>query len=92
VVVATLEKEKVMVQKNVNDKLIARVVYSGQVRAPIDAGQKIGVVRVWRNGNIAVESPIFAAESIGMGSTVRRAIDGASELVIGVFRASAEKL
>jgi len=86
------EPVKVMVQKNVNDKLIARVVYSGPVRAPIDAGQKIGVVRVWRNGNIAVESPIFAAESIGTGSTVRRAIDGASELVIGMFRAGAEKL
>ena len=32
------------------------------------------------------------AESIGAGSTMRRAIDGASELVIGMFRASAEKL
>jgi serine-type D-Ala-D-Ala carboxypeptidase (penicillin-binding protein 5/6) len=86
------EPIKVMVQKNVNDKLIARVVYSGPVRAPIKAGQKIGVVRVWRNSNIAVESPIYAAESIGTGSTVRRAIDGVSELVIGMFRAGAEKL
>ena len=29
---------------------------------------------------------------IGNGSTMRRAIDGASELVIGMFRAGAEKL
>ena len=33
-----------------------------------------------------------AAEAIGTGSTVRRAIDGASELVIGMFRAGVEKL
>ncbi len=83
---------KVMVHKNGSDKLMARVVYSGPVRAPVQAGQQVGVVRVWRSGNIAVETPVYAADSIGTGSTVRRAIDGASELVIGMFRAGAEKL
>jgi serine-type D-Ala-D-Ala carboxypeptidase (penicillin-binding protein 5/6) len=83
---------KVMVQKNGNEKLIARIVYNGPVRAPIEAGQKIGVVRVWRGANVAVESPVFAAESVGTGSTMRRAIDGVSELVIGMFRAGVEKL
>jgi serine-type D-Ala-D-Ala carboxypeptidase (penicillin-binding protein 5/6) len=89
---ASPEPIKVMVQKNGNDKLLARVVYSGPVRAPIEAGQRIGVVRIWRGGNLAEETPVFAAESIGKGSTVRRAIDGVSELVIGMFRAGAEKL
>ena len=83
---------EVMVQKNGTDKLIARVVYNGPVRAPVEAGQQIGVVRVWRGANIAMETPVYAAESVGVGSTMRRAIDGASELVIGVFRAGAEKL
>ena len=83
---------KVMVQKNGNDKLIARLVYSGPVRAPIQAGQKIGVVRVWRGANVAMEAPVYAADSIGMGSIMRRALDGASELAIGMFRAGAEKL
>jgi len=86
------EPVKVMVQKNANDKLIARVFYSGPVRAPVEAGQKIGVIKVWRGANVAVEAPVFAAESIGTGSTMRRAIDGASELVIGMFRAGVEKL
>src|SRR5436190_4968908 len=83
---------KVMVPKNGSEKLIARIVYNGPVRAPIKEGQAIGVVRVWRGANIAMEAPVYAAESIGAGSTMRRAIDGASELVIGVFRSSAEKL
>jgi D-alanyl-D-alanine carboxypeptidase (penicillin-binding protein 5/6) len=86
------EPVNVMVQKNGNDKLIARIVYSGPVRAPVEAGQKIGVVRVWRGGNIAMEQPVYAAEAIGTGSTVRRAIDGVGELIIGAFRAGAEKL
>ena len=83
---------KVMIQKNGTDKLIARVVYTGPVRAPIESGQPVGVVRVWRGANIAVEAPVYAAESVARGSTMRRAIDGASELVIGMFRAGAEKL
>ena len=86
------EPIKVMVQKNGADKLIARVIYSGPVRAPIEAGQPVGVVRVWRGANVAMEAPVFAAEPVGKGSTMRRAIDGASELVIGMFRAGAEKL
>jgi len=89
---ASPEPIKVMVQKNGTDKLIARVVYNGPVRAPVESGQQVGVVRVWRGTNIAMEAPVYAAESVARGSTIRRAIDGASELVIGMFRAGAEKL
>jgi serine-type D-Ala-D-Ala carboxypeptidase (penicillin-binding protein 5/6) len=83
---------EVMVQKNGSDKLIARVVYSGPVRAPIEAGQRVGVVRIWRGANVAVETPVYAADTVRVGSTMRRAIDGASELVIGMFRLGVEKL
>ncbi len=86
------EPIKVMVPKNGNEKLIARIIYNGPVRAPIQSGQPVGVVSVWRGANIAMEQALYAAESIGTGSTIRRAMDGASELVIGMFRAGAEKL
>jgi D-alanyl-D-alanine carboxypeptidase (penicillin-binding protein 5/6) len=89
---ASPEPIKVMVQKNGSDKLIARVVYKGPVRAPVESGQPVGVVRVWRGTHLAMEAPVYAAESVGKGSTMRRAIDGASELVIGMFRLGAEKL
>ena len=83
---------KVMVAKQGGDKLIARVVYNGPVRAPVAAGQKVGVVRVWRGPNVAMESPVYAAESVAVGSTMRRAMDGAQELVTGMFRAGASRL
>ncbi|HEY8336502.1 MAG TPA: D-alanyl-D-alanine carboxypeptidase family protein [Tardiphaga sp.] len=92
VALTSKEPVKVMVQKNGTDKLIARVVYSGPVRAPVEAGQQVGVVRVWRGANIAVEAPVYAAEAVATGSTMRRAVDGASELVVSIFRAGAEKL
>jgi D-alanyl-D-alanine carboxypeptidase (penicillin-binding protein 5/6) len=88
----TKEPIKVMVQKNGADKLIASVVYNGPVKAPVTAGQSVGTVKIWRGANLAVETPLYAAESVTTGSTMRRAIDGASELVVGLFRAGAEKL
>jgi D-alanyl-D-alanine carboxypeptidase (penicillin-binding protein 5/6) len=92
VALASHEPVKVMVQKNGTDKLIARIVYSGPVRAPFEAGQKVGLVKVWRGGNVAVETPVYATEAVGQGSTMRRAVDGVAELAIGLFRAGAEKL
>jgi D-alanyl-D-alanine carboxypeptidase (penicillin-binding protein 5/6) len=92
VALSSKEPVKVMVQKNGSDKLIARIVYKGPVRAPVEPGQPVGVIKVWRGTNIAVETPLYTAEAVGTGSTVRRAVDGAGELVIGLFRAGAEKL
>ena len=69
---ASPEPIKVMVQKNGNEKLIARIVYNGPVRAPIEAGQQIGVVKVWRGANVAVEAPVLCG---GIG---RHGIDDAA--------------
>ena len=81
-----------MVQKNGNDKLIARIVYQGPVQAPVQAGQQVGVIKVWRNNNIALESPLYTTAAVGTGSMMRRAFDGAIELAIGLIRSGAEKL
>ncbi len=88
----TPEPVKVMVQKNGSDKLTARVVYQGPIRAPVKAGQQVGLFKVWRNNALAVEVPVYTTEVVGVGSTTRRAMDGAAELVIGLFRAGVEKL
>jgi serine-type D-Ala-D-Ala carboxypeptidase (penicillin-binding protein 5/6) len=82
---------KVMVSKQGGEKLIARVVYNGPVKAPVAAGQQVGVVRVWRGPNVAMEAPVYAQEAVAVGSTMRRAVDGAQELVISMFRAGAGK-
>jgi D-alanyl-D-alanine carboxypeptidase (penicillin-binding protein 5/6) len=92
--VALTAKEPVgiMVQKNGADKLLARIIYTGPVRAPVDSGQRVGIVRVWRGPNVAVEVPVYASEAIGTGSMTRRAFDTVSELVIGWLRAGVGKL
>ena len=81
-----------MVPRNTRERIIARVVYNGPVRAPVEEGQKIGTLKVWRGDNMVMEVPLHAAMSVGTGSMHQRALDAASELVIGLFRAGFQKL
>jgi D-alanyl-D-alanine carboxypeptidase (penicillin-binding protein 5/6) len=82
----------VMISKIAQNKLIARVVYTGPVPAPVQQGQKIGTLKVWRSDALVLEVPLQAAESIGPGNLSQRALDAASELVIGLFRAGIQRL
>ncbi len=78
---------RVMMPRNVNERLTARIVYTGPVRAPVTKGQPIGKLKVWRGDNLALEVPLQAAEDVGTGNMPQRAMDGATELMIGFFRA-----
>ncbi len=81
-----------LVPKGVNEKVAARIVYTGPVRAPVEKGQPIGKLRVWRGDLVVLEVPLHAAESVGTGNLPQRAFDAASELAIGLFRAGLERL
>jgi D-alanyl-D-alanine carboxypeptidase (penicillin-binding protein 5/6) len=83
---------KVMMPRNTNERLLARIVYTGPVPAPVTKGQPIGKLMVWRGENLALEVPLTAAEDVGPGNMPQRAMDGAAELMIGLFRAGVNKL
>jgi D-alanyl-D-alanine carboxypeptidase (penicillin-binding protein 5/6) len=83
---------KVMMPRNANDRLLARIVYTGPVPAPVTKGQPVGKLMVWRGDNLALEVPLAAAEDVGPGSMSQRAMDGATELMIGLFKAGVNKL
>lgn len=83
---------KVMVPKNGDGRLLARIVYTGPVPAPLHAGLPIGALKVWRGDEVVLETPLHAAASVGKGNLTQRALDAVSELVIALFRAGAERL
>jgi serine-type D-Ala-D-Ala carboxypeptidase (penicillin-binding protein 5/6) len=83
---------KLMVPRGTRERIMARVVYSGPVLAPVEQGQKIGTLKVWRGSLLVLEEPLQAAESVGTGSMSRRAFDAASEFVLGLFRAGLQRL
>jgi D-alanyl-D-alanine carboxypeptidase (penicillin-binding protein 5/6) len=81
-----------LVPRNGGEKIIARIVYTGPVPAPVEEKQPIGKLKVWRGDNVVLEVPLQAGESIGRGSLPQRAFDAASELVINLFRAGIDRL
>ncbi|MFZ0847479.1 MAG: D-alanyl-D-alanine carboxypeptidase family protein [Pseudolabrys sp.] len=83
---------RVMVPKNGPERLIARIVYTGPVPAPVAQGQTIGTLKVWRNDVVILEMPLKAAESVGKGNMPQRAFDAVTEMMIALFRAGAERL
>src|SRR5690606_15671400 len=68
------------------DKMTARIVYAGPLAAPVEAGQAVGVLRVWIGDTLSQETPLFAGETIEVGSLPSRAADAAKELAIGWLR------
>jgi D-alanyl-D-alanine carboxypeptidase (penicillin-binding protein 5/6) len=83
---------RLLVPRNTPDKIVARFVYTGPVPAPVEKGQSIGKLKVWRGDNVVLEVPLQAAENIGRGTLPQRAFDAATELVINLFRAGIERL
>jgi len=83
---------KLMLPRGARERIIARVVYSGPVPAPVQKGQKIGKLKVWRGDFVVLEVPLQAAEDVGTGALPGRAWDAATELVIGLFRAGIQRL
>jgi serine-type D-Ala-D-Ala carboxypeptidase (penicillin-binding protein 5/6) len=83
---------RLLVPRGQNEKIVARIVYNGPVPAPVEKGRPIGRLKVWRGDNVSLEVPLQAAESIPQGTIAQRAFDAASELVVGLFRAGAERL
>ncbi len=83
---------KVMVPKDGGARLVARIVYSGPVRAPVKSGLPVGKLKVWRGDNVVLEAPLHAAGDVGVGNLPQRALDAVTEMAIALFRAGAERL
>ncbi len=83
---------RVWVPRDNDEPLSARIEYTGPVPAPVSKGQAIGTLKVWRGDNLALEIRLKAAEDVGPGSMSQRAMDGATELIIALFKAGVSKL
>lgn len=68
------------------DRMTARIVYDGPVMAPVEAGTRIGSLRIWLGDTLSQETPLYAAESVATGRLHQRALDAIEELAIGWIR------
>jgi D-alanyl-D-alanine carboxypeptidase (penicillin-binding protein 5/6) len=68
------------------DKVTARIIYQGPLSAPVEEGQPVGTLRVWIGDTLSQETPLFAAETVEVGTLQSRALDAVEELAIGWLR------
>ena len=90
--VTAKEQIKLMVPRNVSERISAKMVYVGPVRAPVREGQPVGKLQVMRGDTKVLEVPVLATETVETGSVAQRAFDAASELVVKLFRSAAKKI
>jgi D-alanyl-D-alanine carboxypeptidase (penicillin-binding protein 5/6) len=74
---------RVLLPRNAGDTLKARVVYEGPVMAPVEAGQRVGALKVWDGERLIQETPLYTAEAVERGPLHSRALDAVGELLFG---------
>lgn len=63
------------------ERLTARIVYKWPLRAPVAAGQQVGVVKLWNGDKLIREVPVRTASAVGPGTLTSRAFDALQELL-----------
>jgi serine-type D-Ala-D-Ala carboxypeptidase (penicillin-binding protein 5/6) len=71
---------KMFVPKVGADKMAAKIVYPGPLRAPVEAGRKLGELRIFQAGTLVLQAPLQTKTAVGKGALTSRAADAAWEL------------
>lgn len=73
----------ILLPREGEDRVRARVVYDQPVATPVTAGDTIGQLLVERDGTIIQSTPLVAEESVETGNVLQRARAGFFELLLG---------
>lgn len=79
VAVTARKPVRMLVPRGSMERVVARVVYTGPIRAPVAKGAEIGRLRIMRGDTQALDLPVFAAEDVAEGPLLRRAFDAVFE-------------
>ena len=74
---------ELLVPRGSRDLVRGRVYYETPVTAPVEKGQEIGVLRLTIGEDQTMETKVYAANNVGVGTIRQRALDGLEELLIG---------
>ena len=71
---------KVFIPHGATERLLAKIVYTGPLVAPVAEGVEVARLQVYRGTTLALELPLRTKASVGQGSLARRAFDALVEL------------
>ena len=77
---------RVLLPRGANEPIVARIAYTGPLKAPIKKGTEVARLKVMRGEAQALDMPLYAAEDVGVGTLTQRAVDGLMEFGSGWFR------
>jgi D-alanyl-D-alanine carboxypeptidase (penicillin-binding protein 5/6) len=83
---------RVLVPRSGDERVTAKIRFDGPIRAPVEKGQQLAQLDIYRGDQLALAVPLIAAESVPEGPLWRRAMDGAYELVVSLLRQGYAKL
>jgi serine-type D-Ala-D-Ala carboxypeptidase (penicillin-binding protein 5/6) len=77
---------RVLVPRGDGERMTARIIYTGPLKAPIQKGSEVARLQVNRGDMQALEMPLYANEDIQEGTLSQRALDGLLEFSTGWVR------
>ncbi len=82
----SLKPIRVLVPRGDGERVTARIIYTGPLKAPIQKGTEVARLQVNRGEMQALEMPLYASEDIQEGTLSQRALDGLLEFGTGWVR------
>ncbi len=77
---------RVLLPRGTNEPIVARISYTGPLRAPVKKDAEVARLKVIRGEAQALDIPLYAAEDVGVGTLTQRAVDGLMEFGSGWVR------
>ncbi|WP_134499825.1 D-alanyl-D-alanine carboxypeptidase family protein [Microvirga pakistanensis] len=77
---------RVLVPRGDGERVTARIIYTGPLKAPIQKGAEVARIQVNRGEMQALELPLYASEDVHEGTLSQRALDGLLEFGTGWVR------
>jgi D-alanyl-D-alanine carboxypeptidase (penicillin-binding protein 5/6) len=77
---------RVLVPRGDGERVTARIIYTGPLKAPVQKGAEVARLQVNRGDMQALEMPLYANEDVQEGTLSQRALDGLLEFSTGWVR------
>ncbi|MGB8901836.1 MAG: D-alanyl-D-alanine carboxypeptidase family protein [Methylocella sp.] len=76
----------ILVPRTATGKFTGRIVYTGPLIPPIEAGQEVARLKIFRGTELILDMPLKTAAAVEQGALPRRAMDAGLEYATGLFR------
>jgi D-alanyl-D-alanine carboxypeptidase (penicillin-binding protein 5/6) len=77
---------KILVPRTATGKFTGRIVYTGPLIAPVEAGREVARLKIFRGTEQILDLPLKTAAAVDEGALPRRAMDAGLEYATGLFR------